>query len=333
MTKVLFALLLSIYSTNVFAAWGGYIGKHDNRRYGSLSEPEYNSVVKLTGDRGMRCTGGFVSKNLIITNNHCLMGCQNGCRAEFWNGSEYEKSNVKIASFDPKSQGFSGFDWGLLVSEKASNFYKPIAPVSTPGQVFRGGYGVLRIIEDDEIPFLKEVYSQTVQEFKEICNKQKNVPYPECINKKVDNKLKQLGKKALFGDMGNFKVQTCKILGTYDEDARLLKTDCDGAGGDSGAPLLRNDTLVGLNVGGLQMVFGSDEMNARALKTENFYLYVQDAIKNYQDADAEKNYFPVWREHQKESDDKPLLGPLQPDSSGDAESEIIQQILQNFDCD
>ena len=335
MKKILFVFLLFLYSTSVFAGYGGYIGKYDNRRYGSLSEPEYNSVVKLTMDRGIRCTGGFISKDLILTNNHCMLSCQHGCTAEFWNGSKYEISNAKIISFDPKAHGFSGSDWGLLVSDKESNFYKPIAPISTPGQVFRGGYGVLRVINDDEIPFLKQIYSQTIEEFKEDCNKQKNVVYAECINKHVDEKLKQMNKKILFGDMGNFKVQTCRILGNYEQDKRLLKTDCDGAGGDSGAPLLRNDTIVGLNVGGLQMVFGTDEVNARALKTENFYPYTTYVIKKHEDIDSLENNFAVSRKS--ENNNKSSLGPLRPESgpenTDNAVSETIQQILQDFDCD
>lgn len=335
MIKLLFIFLLSLFSLNAFAGYGGYIGKYDNRRYGALSEPEYNSVVKLTMDHGIRCTGGFISKNLILTNNHCLPSCQNGCVAEFWNGSGYEKSNVKIASFAPKASGFSGADWGILVSDKETKFYKNIVPVSTPGQVLRGGYGVLRVIEDDEIPFLREIYSQTVEEYKEECQKQKYTVYAECINRHVDEKLKKMNKKQLFGDLGNFKVQTCKILGTYEQDRKLLKTDCDGAGGDSGAPLLRDNSIVGLNVGGFQMVFGADEVNARAVKTENFYLYAQDIIKKYEDVEAKENLFIDVRSYKNTDNEKTLLGPVALDSEPESNmsSETIQQILQDFDCD
>ena len=48
MKKILFVFLLSIFATNVFAGYGGYIGKYDNRRYASPSEPEYIGLVRLT---------------------------------------------------------------------------------------------------------------------------------------------------------------------------------------------------------------------------------------------------------------------------------------------
>ena len=143
-------------------------------------------MVRLTKSMDIVGTGVFVSENLILTNNHCVEACKSGCAARFWNGSEYETSNVKVVSVNPNDSASSGYDWGLLVSDKASKFYKHIAPVSTPGQVLRGGYGLLRVIEDDEIPLLKEVYSQTKQEYKKKCKEQKGMPYAECINKKVD---------------------------------------------------------------------------------------------------------------------------------------------------
>lgn len=286
MKKILFVFLLSIFATNVFAGYGGYIGKYDNRRYASPSEPEYSGLVRLTKGAKVIGSGVFVSENLILTNNHCVEACQNDCVAKFWNGSGYETSNVKVVSVNPNDSASSGYDWGLLVSDKTSKFYKPIAPVSTPGQVLRGGYGQLRVIEDDEIPLLKEVYSRTKQEYKKECEEQKGMPYEECINKKVDEKLEQMGKKPLFHDAGILKVQTCKIIGNYAKNPKMLETDCDSSGGDSGAPLLRNGEIVGLNNSGFQMVFGKTETGARAVKTETFYLYVQEMIKKYQEINA-----------------------------------------------
>ena len=327
MMKPLLIILSFLFATNAFAGYGGYIGAHDNRRYGSLSEPEYNGVVKLNVGGG-RCTGIFVSKNIVLTNNHCVVACKNGCEAEFWNGSGYETSNLKVLAYNAKAKLSNGTDWGLLLSDKDSNFYKSIAPMSATGQVQRGGYGILRIIEDDEIPFLKDLYAKTKQEFKEECNKSPNII--GCFNRHIDKKLAKLGKKQLFKDGNNFKVQTCNIIGDSQKSNRIMQTDCDSSSGDSGAPLLRNNTIVGLNSDGLQTVFGDRKTNADAVKTENFYIPVQGFISKH------ANITDSWYEYVNDEKDEEMLGPVNSDlaqESSDTGFEAIQSMLQDLDCD
>ena len=330
MIKTLFVFLLSLFSINAFAGYGGYIGTYDNRRYGSLADPEYNGVAKLTSSRGMRGSGVFVSKNILLTNNHCVAACKNGCTAEFWNGSEYETANLKILAYNEKSEAFNGTDWGLLLADKDSNFYKPIAPRSSTGPVLRGGYGILRVIEDDEIPFLKDLYAKTMNEYKEECDKSPNKI--ECFNKQIDKQLEKLGKKPLFKDGDNFKVQNCNIVGNTQNSNKMMQTDCDSSGGDSGAPVLRNGQIVGLNNGGLQAIFGANKINAVVTKTENFYLPVQNFI-------SESQYTKItdsWHKYIDDKDDKETLGPIKLDSApvtSDAESDVIQQMLKDLDCD
>lgn len=276
--------IMALYTANVFAGYGGYVGQYDNRSYGNLSDSEYSGIVKLTTDSGGRCTGGFISKNLIITNDHCALKCKNRCTAEFWNGSGYEKSNVKAVVYYTQYGVQDGTDWAILLSDKDSKFYKSIMPQTTSGQVLRGGYGTLRIIEDSEIPYLQNLYSEAVQKYNRECKtleQSKKTSFFECVNHKVEQQLKNSGKKPLFGDVDNFKVQKCNILRTIPGSANMVETDCDSSGGDSGAPLLRSAQIVGLNNSGLQSVFGNGSVNANALKTENFYTQAQSAIAKY----------------------------------------------------
>ena len=278
--------VIALYTANVFAGYGGYIGQHDDRSYGKLSDPEYSGIVKLTLNDGSRCTGVFISKNLILTNDHCALMCKDNCVAEFWNGSGYEKSNLKIVVYRKKYQESDGTDWAILFSDKESNFYKPIVPQTTTGQVLRGGYGTLRIIEDNEIPYLQNLYNEMQQEYYRECKsleQSKKMAFFECINRKVDKQLEKFGKKPLFGDSNNFKVQTCKILGNRSDSSNMVRTDCDSSGGDLGAPLLRSAQIVGLNNTGQQFVFGESSVNASAVKTENFYRYAQETILKYKD--------------------------------------------------
>jgi len=337
MKKYLFIILLSLCTTNTFAGPSGYIGTHDNRRYGSLSDPEYRGVTKLTHGKNSLCTGVFISKNLILTNTHCALVCKTGCSAEFWNGINYETSGVKTVLYSDNYEPLNGSDWALLSSDQESIFYKQISPTTTSGQVFRGGYGILRVIEDDEIPFLKKLYSQTKEEFREACSKKfkSSAEFLGCINAHLDEKLKQMGKEPLFADQNNFKVQTCKILGNYPDNNKIVVTDCDSSGGDSGAPLLRNDSVVGLNSGGKQTIFGNKQANAYGIKTENFYWPVQMYINK-----------PLDLVSTTQNDTNKIVNSwnmeeIALDSATSTTSEyidnetkrLLEQKLQDFDCD
>lgn len=283
MIKILFAFLLSLYTANVFAGYGGNIGKHDDRIISSLADPAYRGVVRLLSNRGETfCTGTFISKNLVLTNSHCAIFCKNGCSAEFYNGSKYEKSNLRIVAYNENFEVLSGNDWALLFSDKESDFFVPIVSKTTNGPVISGGFGMLRIIRDDEIPSLKQIYVNTEKEFRNECKTKKN--FYDCINEHVENKLKSMGKQPLFGDGENFKIQNCKVLGTHSKSRNMIRTNCDAAGGNSGGGLLRDNQLVGLINSIAMSVFYDNEKfsGATGLNTENFYDESKKYIKEYE---------------------------------------------------
>ena len=295
MIKPSIAILLALYTANAFAGLGGNIGQYDDRKYGSLSDADYHGVVKLKLGQGRgNCTGVFVSKNLVLTNSHCAVYCTKGsCSAEFWNGYGYTKSNLKIVVYFPKYDVKGGNDWALLKSDIENIFYKPIAPRSTKGQILRGGFGVLRVIEDDAVPVLKNLYAQTQREFKAKCDKSAHGDIGasvQCINKHFNEKVKNMGIKPVLEDNDNFKVQTCNITGTHPQSTKMLATDCDGAGGDSGGPYLRGGQIVGLNNMGITNIFNDDEsLGSGGLKTENFYERTQVYIKQHSVSPTNQN--------------------------------------------
>ena len=265
-------LLLCIISTDAFAGAGGNIGQHDNRTYGSLQEPLYSAIGRLS----VGCTAGFIDTNTIITNHHCFVACQNRCTLHFWDGVSYQESAITAVTIprENANQSTNGTDWVLYRTEIPNPNFKTIAPESTLGPVDRGGFGLLRVIKDDEIPRLKQIYSQVTNQHKEECKKK----YPNdnnkllaCIHAYVTTELARQGIEPLFQDSKRFKIQKCNIH-TFVDDNKRVRTDCDSAGGDSGAPLLRGNVIVGLNNAGPQTVFSNDDKKgAFALNTNNFY--------------------------------------------------------------
>ena len=100
MIKTLVLSLLLLYTTNGFCGTGGHIvGQYDNRKYASLSEPDYRGITKLSLGN-YHCTGVFISDNLVLTNSHCAEGAKNGGSAYFWDGAKYETSNLSITKFN-----------------------------------------------------------------------------------------------------------------------------------------------------------------------------------------------------------------------------------------
>ncbi|MCR4918180.1 MAG: trypsin-like serine protease [Alphaproteobacteria bacterium] len=315
MIKTLWVVLLSLVPTCVYASTGGRIGAVDNRVYADMADPKYHSIVRLTSKQGV-CTGVFVSPNLILTNAHCVIQCVNGeCKAQYWNGTNQEDSNLTVVRYD-KDPGISdGNDWALLKSDKISNFYRPISAHSTAGEIMSGGFGMLRIIKDNEIDDLKKVYKKVTSEYQTECKNTDD--FIACINVHVDKELKNQGMEPLWQDTGRFKAKNCEILGEY--NGKMLRTNCDGAAGDSGSAMLRNEQIVGLN-NSIYMddVFGADsEKGMRGLKTENFYDDIQIYAKRYAVDSGDK------------------LGAQ--DESVDGENvdfdEAMPQYLEKFKCD
>ena len=169
MIKPLFMILLSLYTmytTNGYASKAGSIGQIDNREYGDLSEQKYRGVAKLTlGSQysGLlstgECTGVFIAKNLILTNAHCAVRCDNFCVASFYNGEEMDSVKLSTLTY-PSNYEDTGEDWSVLQTGTDISIDIPIAEKSSTGPINYGGFGSLRIINDDEIHELKRLYAR-----------------------------------------------------------------------------------------------------------------------------------------------------------------------------
>ncbi len=279
--RINFGILCTLLTSSAFAGAGGNIGILDDRTYGSLRDPMYSSIAQFKTKAGGVCTAGFIAPNLIITNRHCAAECNpaTSCHIEFWNGTRYVKTEItRIAAIGKPGQTFDGQDWAILTTNESNPNFKNVASKSTTGPINRGGFGCLRVIKDSEVQPLKQLFMQTYDRYYEHeCKTQQD--QLGCVWKYFNDAVKNAGFEPLLNDTSKFKVQTCNIKGTHPKSSLMLTTDCDSSGGDSGAPLLRGDTIVGLNNSGPHMFFSQDEsVGGNAVKNENFYTSAKNLI-------------------------------------------------------
>ena len=282
MKHIAFAFLLILIPVSSWAGYGGNIGTSDNRRYSSLDDPEYWGVVRFDIG-GSACTGGFVAEDIVITNQHCAVHCtQNSCSIDFFDGTKMHTGvKVKLMATPKSSSTFSGQDWAFFRSDVKNPHFKSVATQTTTGRVSRGGFGALRIISNSEIPHLKRTMAETTKKHGAACKRKGAQQYVECINKHLNQALKAQGLEPLLEDNDKFKVQTCNILRKHPESKKMVQTNCDSAGGDSGAPLLRGNTLVALNNSGPQNILNkNNNVGANALNTNNFYAILKKLIQS-----------------------------------------------------
>lgn len=256
-----------MWTINAFAGAGGNIGVKDGREYGELSNPIYSSVARLDSNGYVKGTAGFIAENIVITNRHVAETCiRNKCSVYFWDGTQYQTSDVEILAMPKEHKKDNGTDWAILKTSIPNKNFKQLAPFTTKGLVYRGGFGVMRLIPDEEIPIIKQAL---VEARDAKCEPGEGTV--SCVNR-VANKLliEKYNLKPLFNDAKKFKIQQCSIHTIM--NTGMVRTNCDSSSGDSGAPLLRGNQTVGLNNYGLHGIFDEEEWRgAYAVNTNNFY--------------------------------------------------------------
>jgi hypothetical protein len=289
MMKTSFVIFCMLITTTAVASTGGNIGILDDRTYGSLQDPTYSSIAQFRTKNSV-CTSGFIAPNLVLTNRHCVSPCTTpgACSVKFWNGHNYvETPTTKIVKIGSGTGNYTldGSDWAILQTADPNPNFKNVAAKTNVGPVNRGGFGGLRVIKDSEVDALKAIFIETSEKYKAECQAQEQrgeTDFESCVFEYFNEELKKHGYKPVLGDSNNFKVQRCNINGDRPNSNKMVRTSCDSAGGDSGAPLLRGNYIVGLNNSGPHSFFKDNEAEgATALKTENFYSDAQSAIARF----------------------------------------------------
>lgn len=147
------------------------VGKIDNREYVDWSQAPYNKIVLFLN----KCTGQYIAKDLIITAAHCVY---NACydselelpsKCTFTNSAGQSGTGRVIAvgrehsltrgiPFD--GPGYTpATDWVLLKTDNlVADSWFHVATETKPGQYNSVGFGGIRIIDDQELPIIRQKY-------------------------------------------------------------------------------------------------------------------------------------------------------------------------------
>ncbi len=342
--KLFVSLFLMLITTSVFAGLGGYIGEYDNRSYGSLKMSQYSAVAQLKAmnkDGWSGCTGTFVDKNLILTNTHCALPCVNegrDCIAEFWDGKQYVTTKTTPIMLNEGFQTYAGNDWALMMAYDGNPNVKNVSSTTSLGGVERGGYGTLRVIGKDELPIIRKIVEEVSNKYGEKCSKERD--WFECWYSYIEEGVKKAGLKPLNNDDKNFKIQKCNITRNVFVDegvtyANMVSTDCDSAGGDSGASLFRGNIIVGLNNSGGHGLFFTDKpgeqevfSGGRAVKNQNFYPYIDEAKRI-----VAQRLNGTWVEPKSEVQSEQQPAKKKPITDKATMKRMYEQYINGFQCD
>ena len=309
------------------------VGDIDAREYVNWSESPYNRFVYFESGGGV-CTAQYVGRDVILTARHCVD--DDG----FTVGSKYRitlhdgsKTYVTLEKYGPTKNE----DWALLRVNDSNFYMDSYFDVSATEQyihIENTGFGYMRILSDEEIKYIKQVFTQVKQADKTGTRSFDN------IMSEIMPKLTQAGIKSLIDfacddlskeECWRFKLKsdkTCSISEYWDYEKKysidmwrtggyvfydyVVPTTCDSWGGNSGGAYFINNTIsyrqlanaMYLGKLGQQFVLKSKKafeqikfIGCEIAKSDEWY-----AKKVLRDRTARRDYFDVERNHYQKND-------------------------------
>ena len=169
-------------------AMGGVGGKTDNRvvvgwveskpsyvdksvaNQWNAADKAYKNIVRIYmeyKEDKWSGTGVFVSPKHVLTNTHVAKSCgKNGRRYCDITTSDGQNLQAKVVAYggkDALDSSSSEVDWSLLeIIDKnfcGNHYFGYVSPTKSQSSLWRAGFGTLRVMTDDEIKFIKNVYT------------------------------------------------------------------------------------------------------------------------------------------------------------------------------
>lgn len=252
-------------------------GVIDNRIYVDWSSAPYNKIVQI-GNDGSWCTGQYVAPNIISTARHCVADTP-----EFDNYVKIGATNISATTHDNHifrlkviayGKNFNDDDWALLLVNDPK-YYHTESFTSHPADatntiVDNAGFGFMRILTDNEIAKLRQIWSNV-----------ENSMTPQAMFLDIyDNALDAIsdaGIPPLDDNPHNLKAHlNCQLLDHNKYyNTKPIKTNCDTFAGNSGGPYYKNGTLYAIHSSAVGD--WTDKNIAYATPSALFYQKLQEA--------------------------------------------------------
>ena len=130
--------------------------------------PPYNNIVQINMGAATG-TGSFISPRHILTNTHVAEGCGTGitpeCVIKLSDGSEFGARVVAYGGINSLDDNITK-DWSVLeISDNnfcSGHYFKHKASTTSGASLWRAGFGALRVLSDQDIQFIKKVYTDAL---------------------------------------------------------------------------------------------------------------------------------------------------------------------------
>ena len=201
-------------------------------------------TMEPDGSLGSFCTGQFVSPNLIITAAHCVKDNNGNVTHGDINVINSEKQEFYadlVKTTEWRSINSSDLDWAVLKVRDPQYYSKKwynigSIPSSDGTQVYNAGFGFIRVLTDDEIKTLREVYNNSESPISQSKLLQE-------FNNALESNIEDDGWEH------HLKIHTgCHMTNSV--------SDCDTWSGNSGGPyVIGNNNLVAVHSTGVKLAY------------------------------------------------------------------------------
>ena len=280
---------ISLFLLATLVCGGAYAGTGtvDNREYVNWSSAPYNKIVRITRGGGL-CTGQYVAPNLILTAGHCLN------MSESWSGrGRIGKSDIEIHLADGRSTMGTivdygqniDYDWGMVLITDSAFYHDGPFDVSGANvlntTVTNAGFGFMRILADNEINVLRDIWTQTMAENPGI----KRSDFMQIFYKASERINQAISQGTISKSLVEPKTLKAHIgcrlknWASGGGSTLLVESDCDTFSGNSGGPFFRDNTIYGISALGLHT--WDNDNNSAATPPKQFFNAIQTLKRKY----------------------------------------------------
>ena len=280
---------ISLFLLATLVCGGAYAGTGtvDNREYVNWSSAPYNKIVRITRGGGL-CTGQYVAPNLILTAGHCLN------MSESWSGrGRIGKSDIEIHLADGRSTMGTivdygqniDYDWGVVLITDSAFYHDGPFDVSGANvlntTVTNAGFGFMRILADNEINVLRDIWTQTMAENPGI----KRSDFMQIFYKASERINQAISQGTISKSLVEPKTLKAHIgcrlknWASGGGSTLLVESDCDTFNGNSGGPFFRDNTIYGISALGLHT--WDNDNNSAATPPKQFFNAIQTLKRKY----------------------------------------------------